>query len=242
MSEVFKNNNAAEIIAAGNAELLKSVDLRDADVTLLGRNCGDESELLHCYDVLKARLPRELTMEEKCHLVKLMLQYRSIPMVEICEKEWATESGPCDISEWAVLIPKTGPGEKEFVKVLTESKLRLVIRPEHPVFDEMNHYFDPDTGVYQNLRCFDHMRNLTVFERVVDVLPPQESEEFLPFTKRILQIGKKGAFDRLVKWGLICEANLPAVSEYILEKGLDQYYDQTIAKGENRGNQKTYDL
>jgi hypothetical protein len=55
-------------------------------------------------------------------------------------------------------------------------------------------------------------------------------------------MGKKTAFQRLKKWGLVHEGNMAKVSEYIVENNLEQFYEQAIRAGETRGNQKTYQL
>ena len=172
-----------------------------------------------------------------------MLQRRSEELLHICEREWASESEPCDISEWADEIPISGPTCKEFVKKLERSPLTLAIHPEHSIFDERYYYFDPQSGMMRQVRCLDHVKNLSVLDRIVEVIPPkQNGEELLYFTQKVLDMGKKTAFERLKKWGLIHEGNMAKVSAYIVENNLEQFYDQAIRAGETKTNQKTYAL
>jgi len=243
MKLAFGKKNQKKILAAASADLLMRFDLKDIDMTDLGTECCDVKQIVRCYEVLKKRLARTLTLEEKRILVKLMLQRRSEELLHICEREWASESEPCDISEWADEIPISGPTCKEFVKKLERSPLTLAIHPEHSIFDERYYYFDPQSGMMRQVRCLDHVKNLSVLDRIVKVIPPnEEGDELLYFTQKVLDMGKKTAFERLKKWGLVHEGNIAKVSEYIVENNLEQFYDQAIRAGETKTNQKTYAL
>ena len=243
MKLAFGKKHQNKILAAANADLLARFDLKDINISCLGAECLDTEQILHCYEILKERLPRELMLEEKRSLVKLMLQRKDEKLIGICEREWVGESEPCDISEWADWIPTSGPICKEFTKRLEQSTLNLVIHPEHSIFDERYYYFDSLSGVMRQVRCLDHAKNLSVLDRVVRVIPPEEEgEELIYFTKKVLDMGKKTAFQRLKKWGLVHEGNMAKVSEYIVENNLEQFYEQAIRAGETRGNQKTYQL
>lgn len=243
MKLAFGKKHQGKILAAANADLLERFDLENIDVAELGTECLETEKILRCYEVLKARLPRELNLEEKRALVKLMLQRKDENLMRICEQEWADETEPCDISEWADWIPTSGPICKEFTKRLEQSTLKLVIHPEHTIFDERYYYFDPQSGAMRQVKCLDHAKNLSVLDRVVQVLPPEEEgEELIYFTKKVLDMGKKTAFERLKKWGLVHEGNMAKVSEYIVENNLEQFYEQAIRAGETRGNKKTYQL
>lgn len=243
MKLAFGKKHQEKILAAANADLLERFDLENIDVAELGTECLETEKILRCYEVLKARLPRELNLEEKRALVKLMLQRKDENLMRICEQEWADETEPCDISEWADWIPTSGLICKEFTKRLEQSTLKLVIHPEHTIFDERYYYFDPQSGAMRQVKCLDHAKNLSVLDRVVQVLPPEEEgEELIYFTKKVLDMGKKTAFERLKKWGLVHEGNMAKVSEYIVENNLEQFYEQAIRAGETRGNKKTYQL
>ena len=231
------------ILKMANGQLLRRCRGTEFDLTKFGALCREPDQICDCYQILKMRLDRELRLEEKEQLIGLMLKTRSEKILRICEAEWKEEAEPCDVTEWAGLLPACAPADKPFTEMLERSPLRLMIHPEHKIFErgfcDINDFMRSQVYV----SCLDHCRNLAVLDRVVEVRPPEhQGAELLPFTERVLNMGKKTAFRRLRKWGLIHSGNMSAVMEYIVDHGLKEYYDQAIRSAEKNGKGKEYRL
>ena len=240
-SQVCGKENVEKILKVANGNLMKEILGEEFDVSNLGKQCTNEEWIADCYRAMKERLNRELDENEKRQLVKLMLMYRSDALLNICEEEWKDEV--CDVTEWAPLIPASSPKNKAFIQRLEGSSLRLTIHPENDLFDITKTYeVQSDEFRHMPIWFMENTRHLSVLEKVAQVISPPKDETLLPFTKQILKMGRKSAFQRAQSWGLIHERNMTAVMEFVVEQHLEQYYDQAIQSGEQKRNQKQYEL
>ena len=207
------------ILESANAVLLSDADTLDWNASRLGLHSESESDIWNCFWILKKKLSRPFTVQEKKRLVVLALTHRSERLLRICEEEWNTEREGCDVTDCIECLPLYDREDRAFAEMLAASPLRLSIHPEQ---------IDCDL----HWQLFQNQQLSTLYKITQGQKAPASAScpiKQNAFVQSVLHMRTKTALNRLIQWELIHPGNVMDAVDFITEHRLTELYDPIIA-------------